>query len=78
MATTTTNYGWTVPTSTDLVKNGATAISTLGSGIDTTFAELKGGTTGQLLSKTSSTDLDLTWIDNPSTAQAIMSIMGAY
>ena len=32
---TTTNYGFTVPTSADLVKNGATAISTLGQNIDT-------------------------------------------
>ena len=37
---TTTNYGFTVPTSADLVKNGATAISTLGQDIDTKFAGL--------------------------------------
>jgi hypothetical protein len=36
MAGTTTNYGWTYPTSTDLVKDGATAIQTLATGIDTT------------------------------------------
>ena len=34
MATTTPNYGWSVPTSTDLVKDGATAIETLGDAID--------------------------------------------
>jgi hypothetical protein len=34
MATTTTNYGWTVPQSSDLVKDGATAIATLGNDID--------------------------------------------
>jgi hypothetical protein len=34
MATTTTNYGWAIPQSTDLVKDGATAIATLGSAID--------------------------------------------
>jgi hypothetical protein len=34
MATTTPNYGWTVPTSSDLVKNGATAIETLGDSVD--------------------------------------------
>jgi len=34
MATTTPNYGWTVPTSDDLVKDGATAIETLGDAID--------------------------------------------
>jgi hypothetical protein len=36
MATTTPNYGWTVPTSTDLVKDGATAIETLGDAVDAT------------------------------------------
>jgi hypothetical protein len=35
MTSTTTNYGWTVPTSSDLVKNGATAISTVGQAVDT-------------------------------------------
>lgn len=64
MSTTTTNFGWTVPQSTDLVKDGATAIATLGSGIDTSFVGLKGGTTGQILSKTSNTDLAYTWINN--------------
>ncbi len=37
---TTTNFSFTVPTSADLVKNGATAISTLGQDIDTKFAGL--------------------------------------
>jgi hypothetical protein len=34
MATTTPNYLWSVPTSSDLVKNGATAIETLGDSAD--------------------------------------------
>ena len=62
MATTTPNFGWVVPTSTDLVKDGATAIETLGDSIDASMAELKGGTTGQVLSKTSNTDMDFTWV----------------
>ena len=33
---TTTNYSWTTPNDTDLVKDGASAIRTLGSAIDTT------------------------------------------
>jgi hypothetical protein len=33
---TTTNYGWTTPNDTDLVKDGASAIRTLGSAIDST------------------------------------------
>lgn len=36
---TTTNNAWTIPVSTDLVKNGATAISTLGSAIDTSIGK---------------------------------------
>jgi len=67
MATTTPNYGWVVPTSTDLVKDGATAIETLGDSIDASFVGLKGGTTGQVLSKTSGTDLAFTWIEQDDT-----------
>jgi len=33
---TTTNYGWTTPADTDLVKDGASAIRTLGTAIDST------------------------------------------
>lgn len=40
MATTTTNFGFDIPTSSDLVKNGATAIAELGQDIDTKFAGL--------------------------------------
>jgi hypothetical protein len=62
MATTTPNFGWSVPTSTDLVKDGATAIETLGDSIDASLVDLKGGTTGQVLSKNSNTDMDFTWV----------------
>lgn len=61
---TTTNFGWTTPADTDLVKDGAAAIRTLGNGVDTSFLDLKGGTSGQILSKASNTDLDFTWISN--------------
>ena len=62
MATTTPNFGWVVPTSTDLVKDGATAIETLGDSIDASLVDLKGGSTGQVLAKNSGTDMDFTWI----------------
>jgi hypothetical protein len=42
---TTTNYGWTTPDDTDLVKDGAAAIRTLGSSIDTTTKNLNPETT---------------------------------
>jgi len=67
MATVTTNFGWDIPQSTDLVKDGATAIATLGQDIDTAFVDLKGGTTGQVLSKASGTDLDFTWVEQDDT-----------
>ena len=59
---TTSNFGWTTPADTDLVKDGAAAIRTLGNGIDTSLIDLKGGTTGQVLSKASNTDLDYSWV----------------
>jgi hypothetical protein len=62
MATTTTNFGWDIPQSTDLVKDGATAIAALGQDIDTALIDLKGGTTGQVLAKASGTDLDYSWV----------------
>jgi hypothetical protein len=61
---TTTNFGWDTPDDTDLVKDGAAAIRTALNGVDTSFVDLKGGTTGQILSKNSNTDLDYTWITN--------------
>jgi hypothetical protein len=62
MATTTPNFGWPVPTSTDLVKDGATAIEALGDSIDASLLDLKGGTTGQVLAKTTNTDMDFVWV----------------
>jgi hypothetical protein len=42
---TTTNYGWTTPDDTALVKDGAAAIRTLGTSIDTTTKALNPSTT---------------------------------
>lgn len=64
---TTTNFGWETPDDTDLVKDGAAAIRTALGGVDTSFVDLKGGTTGQVLSKASGTDLDFTWIEQDDT-----------
>ena len=58
----TTYFGWETPDDTDLVKDGAAAIRTLGQAIDTSLQDLEGGTTGQVLSKTSNTDMDFTWV----------------
>ena len=61
---TTTYFGWTTPDNTDLVKDGASAIRSLGSQIDASMQHLEGGTTGQILSKTSNTDMAFSWINN--------------
>lgn len=76
---TTTNFGWETPDDTDLVKDGAAAIRTALNGVDASFAELKGGTTGQVLSKTSNTDLDFTWVaqdDSNAIQNAIVDAKG--
>jgi hypothetical protein len=61
---TTTNFGWETPDDTDLVKDGAAAIRTALGGVDTTFVDLKGGATGQVLAKASGTDMDFSWVAN--------------
>jgi hypothetical protein len=58
----TTNFNWPTPADTDLVKDGAAAIRNLGDGVDTSLVDLKGGTTGQILSKASNADMDFAFI----------------
>jgi hypothetical protein len=55
-------FGWEEPDDTDLVKDGAAAIRTLGNAIDTSMGDLLGGTSGQVLSKASNTNMDFTWV----------------
>ena len=53
-----------MPTNTDLVTDLPADFEVFGQAVDTSMADLKGGTTGQILSKTSNTDMDFTWIAN--------------
>ena len=64
---TTSNFGWNTPADTDLVKDGALAIRTLGNNIDASLVDLKGGTTNQVLAKNSNTDLDFKWVETDDT-----------
>lgn len=76
---TTTNFGWETPDDTDLVKDGALAMRTLGNAIDASLVDLKGGTTGQVLSKNSNTDMDFTWVaqdDSNAIQNAIVDAKG--
>jgi hypothetical protein len=75
----TTNFNFPTPADTDLVKDGALAIRNLGNSIDTAFVDLKGGTSGQVLSKNSNTDLDFTWVaqdDSNAIQNAIVDAKG--
>jgi hypothetical protein len=73
---TTTNFGWETPDDTDLVKDGAAAIRTLGQSIDTSMMDLEGGTTGQVLSKASNTDMDFTWTTVTSGSMTLINTGG--
>jgi hypothetical protein len=62
MTNPTTNFGWQMPTSTDLVTDLPADFEVFGQAVDTSLADLKGGTTGQVLSKASNTNMDFTWV----------------
>ena len=67
MANPTTYFGWVMPTSTDLVTDLPADFNVFGQGVDTSLQDLLGGTTGQVLSKTSNTNMDFTWIEQDDT-----------
>jgi hypothetical protein len=74
---TTTNFGWDTPDDTDYVTDGAAAMRELGQDIDTTLVDLKGGTTGQMLTKNSNTDMDFIWASpNPGDITAVTAGTG--
>lgn len=73
---TTTNFGWETPDDTDLVKDGAAAIRTALNGVDTSFVDLKGGTTGQVLAKASNTNLDFVWSNDSGISPTIVDAKG--
>ena len=64
MANPTNPFNWQMPTSTDLVTDLPADFETFGQAVATSMADLLGGTTGQILSKASNTDMDFTWITN--------------
>lgn len=55
-----------MPTNSDLVTDLPADFEVFGQGVDTTLADLKGGTTGQILSKATNADMDFVWTNlNP-------------
>jgi hypothetical protein len=51
-----------MPTASDLVTDLPADFETFGQAVATSMADLLGGTTGQVLSKASNTDMDFTWV----------------
>lgn len=50
-----------MPTSTDLVTDLPADFEVFGQAVDTSLADLKGGTTGQVLKKNTNADMDFVW-----------------
>lgn len=62
MTNPTTPFSWQMPTSTDLVTDLPADFETFGQAVATSMADLLGGTTGQVLSKASNTNMDFSWV----------------
>ena len=73
---TTTNYSWTTPDDTDLVKDGAAAIRTLGSSVDTTTKNLNPQTTTGAIAYRSATSNVNTALPIGSTGQVLTVAAG--
>jgi len=73
---TTTNYSWTTPDDTALVKDGASAIRTLGSSVDTTTKNLNPSTTLGDIEYRSSTSNTNTRVGIGSSGQALTVVAG--
>jgi hypothetical protein len=73
---TTTNYGWTTPDDTALVKDGAAAIRTLGTSVDTTTKALNPSTTLGDIEYRSSTANTNTRLGIGSSGQGLQVVAG--
>jgi hypothetical protein len=79
MANPTTYFGWVMPTATDLVTDLPADFNVFGQGVDTSMQDLLGGTTGQVLSKASNTNMDFAWVaqdDSNAIQNAIVDAKG--
>jgi hypothetical protein len=64
MTNPTSNFNWQMPTPTDLVTDLPADFEVFGQAVDSSMADLLGGTTGQILAKASNTNMDFAWITN--------------
>lgn len=61
MSNPTSSFGWVMPSSTDLVTDLPADFEVFGQAVDTSLADLKGGTTGQVLKKNTDANMDFVW-----------------
>jgi hypothetical protein len=66
MSNPTSNFNWQMPTNTDLVSQLPADFEVFGQAVDTSLADLKGGTTGQVLKKNTNADMDFVWATDAS------------
>lgn len=79
MSNPTSNFGWQMPTNSDLVTDLPADFEVFGQAVDTSLADLKGGTTGQVLSKATNADMDFIWVaqdDSNAIQNAIVDAKG--
>ena len=77
MSNPTTPFSWQMPTATDLVTDLPADFEVFGQAVATSMADLLGGTTGQVLSKTTDADMDFTWVAaNPGDITAVTAGTG--
>ena len=76
MSNPTSNFNWQMPTNTDLVSQLPADFEVFGQAVDTSLADLKGGTSGQVLAKNSNTDMDFIWVEQDDTTLAFNAQTG--
>lgn len=79
MSNPTSNFNWQMPTSTDLVSQLPADFEVFGQAVDTSLADLKGGTAGQVLAKNTNADMDFVWVaqdDSNAIQNAIVDAKG--
>ena len=64
MSNPTSSFGWQMPTATDLVTDLPADFEVFGQAVDSSMADLLGGTSGQILAKNTNANMDFVWINN--------------
>jgi hypothetical protein len=80
MANPTSNFNWQMPTPTDLVTDLPADFEVFGQAVDSSMADLLGGTTGQVLAKNSNTNMDFVWtsVSSPTVINPNLVINGNF